>query len=456
MFSIKEILRATKGSLLQGKLSQKISGVFIDSRNVKRGHLYIAIKGDRFDGHDFVNDVIKKSVSAVIIAKHISFSKSHVAVIKVSDTKKALGDLARYHRDRFRIPIMAITGSAGKTTTKEMIADVLGQKYCVLKNIATQNNNIGVPLTLLKLHKRHQAVVIELGTNHFGEIKCLTNIANPTVAVFTNIGDSHLEFLKSRAGVFKEKSDLGKGLKKGGTIIYNADDVFLSKLRKFSKKYRLISCGVKNRSYFQGRNIWINDDLKLMFHVNQHIFMLNSPAEHNVYNALAALACGRLLNVPFDSIKKALKSFKFPKGRLLVRQFGSIKVIDDTYNANPLSMASAIKTLNFVNHRFQKVLVCGDMLELGKQSQRLHRFMGTLIAATNIQRVIAVGTFAKIIHEEIKKRNKQIASYYYNNAEAFCRDIHKHFHAHDIVLIKGSRGMKMERVMAALKKNFQS
>jgi len=235
MFTIDEIIKAVQGTLVQGPAGAKVSAVSIDSRIVKKGELFIAVKGDVFDGHDFIDGVVAKGVRVLVVHKAIEIKDPKVSVIRVKDTVRALGDIARFHRRRFKVPVIALTGSAGKTTTKEMIAAVLGRKYMVLKNEGTQNNHIGVPLTLLRLKAGHQIVVLECGTNQPGDIVWLADVARPTVAVFTNIGESHLEKLKTTQGVLKEKWDLVSFMGPKDTVIINADDVLLSKRARQKK-----------------------------------------------------------------------------------------------------------------------------------------------------------------------------------------------------------------------------
>jgi len=229
MFTINEILKATKGALVQGPAEGRVRSVCIDSRVVKKGALFIAVKGEVFDGHDFIDGVITKGVRVLVVHRIIEIKDSNVTVIHVKDTMRALGDIARFHRLRFKIPVITLTGSAGKTTTKEMVAAVLGRKYKVLKNEGTQNNHIGVPLTLLKLKASHDIVILECGTNQPGDIGWLADVARPRVAVFTNIGESHLEKLKTTAGVLKEKWMLTSFMGTDGTVVINADDAHLSR-----------------------------------------------------------------------------------------------------------------------------------------------------------------------------------------------------------------------------------
>ncbi len=452
MFSIKEIIKATQGALLSGKGSIKIKGVSIDSRTAKPGDVFIAIKGEKFDGHDFIAQVIRKSAAALVVSESIKISDKRIPVIRVDDTTKALGSLARFHRDRFSIPVIAITGSAGKTTTKEMVAAVLKTQYKVLKNIATENNHVGVPLTLLRIKKSHEAVVVEFGTNHFGEIRRLTFIANPTAAILTNIGESHLGFLKNLQGVFREKYDLVESMRKPSSVLYNCDDPYLRKIKAKNSGHRLIRFGIHGECNYRAGSIEIKDNTFLQFKVNNaRTFCLRTPAAHNVYNALAAVSCADLFKVRYKNIQKALQRFRFPPGRLSVQKFGSYHVIDDTYNANPISFRSAIGALNNFNTCGRKILVCADMLELGGESKRLHESIGNLVADSPLDCVVTVGRNSRFISQMAKKKNKKLEVHHCTSFEAAQNRLKNYLQPKDIILVKGSRDMHMERMVSFIK-----
>ncbi len=456
MLTIEEIVASTGATLAQGKPLTRVKGVSTDSRTLKRGELYIAIKGERFDGHRFIKDVIKKGARGIVVSRRVVVVDKDFPVILVDDTTKALGLIAKYHRSRFHIPVIAVTGSAGKTTAKEMIAEVLKTRCRVLKNIATQNNHIGVPATLLKLNRRHQAVVVELGTNHFGEIRWLTEIANPTIVVLMNIGESHLEFFKNLGGVFREKLDIVKGMTKKGVVVFNKDDRYLRNIVRLKLGHTLVQFGVKNPCDYRAARIMM-DTSALRFRVNKgYDVSLNTFAKHNVYNALAAICCGSLLKVSRRNIQKALKDFCFPNGRQKIRVIGGVRVIDDTYNANPVSMRSAIETLESVRNTGRKVIVCGDMLELGMKTAALHRSMGREIAKTSFDYLITVGKYSRLISQEALRKNRNIAGCHCGSLLEVNQKLKTYVKPWDTVLLKGSRGMRMERVIEFLEKNFGS
>jgi len=446
IFTIREIIDATNGRLVQGPALGKVRSVGIDSRIVKKGELFIAVKGDVFDGHDFIDGVTAKGVRVLLVHRPVEIKNPKVTVIQVKDTIRALGDLARFNRQRFKIPVIALTGSAGKTTTKEMIAVVLSRKFKVLKNEGTQNNHIGVPLTLLKLNSAHQMVVLECGTNQPGDIVWLADVARPTIAVFTNIGESHLEKLKTIQGVLKEKLTLTSFLKAKDTVILNADDALLSKLLKRKNIFKTMTYGIKAKANFLASGINIHSGRQLNFKLKDEVFELNSCGVNNVYNALAAISCGIFFKVPIKEITAALKSFEFPQGRGQILQLGQGWMINDSYNANPVSMRSALQTLGAIEARTQRILVVADMLELGAKSKVLHQSMGKTIGAAGVDILISVGSLARLMAKCARKRNKKMQVFACRDVGSAQKCLAKVFQNGDAVLIKGSRRMRMEQV----------
>jgi len=446
MFTIKEILEATKGTLAQGPARAQVRSVCIDSRIVKKGELFIAIKGEVFDGHDFVDAVIAKGVRVLVVQKSVEVKDPRVSVIRVKDTVRALGDIARFHRLRFKIPVIALTGSAGKTTTKEMIAAVLSRKYKVLKNEGTQNNHIGVPLTLLKLKAWHKIVVLECGTNQPGDIVWLADVARPGTAVFTNIGESHLEKLKTINGVLKEKWALTSLMGPRDTVIINADDALLSRQARKNNDFKVITYGVKAKARWRALDIHVHSGRNLSFRLGQKIIELNSCGVNNVYNALVAAGCGLFFKVPFKDIVQALKSFEFPQGRGQIVRLGKGWLINDTYNANPVSMRSALQTLQAIETRRQRIFIAADMLELGSRSRTLHQAAGLAIGTAGVDVLITVGPLAGLMAAYAGRRDKKMQVFACRDVESAQKYLAKVFYNGDAVLIKGSRRMRMEQV----------
>ncbi len=449
MLKVSELLKATQGKLLSGSAHTIIKGIAIDSRLIKPGEAFIAIKGDKFDGHKFIDEAIKKGARVVISQTRGREIPEAVGFIKVKDTTQALGDIAKFYREKFSLPVICVTGSNGKTTTKDMIAWILAKKFKVLKNIGTQNNHIGLPMTLLKLDSSYKAVVLEAGTNHPGEIEYLTRIAQPTIGIITTIGPSHLEHLKSVANIFKEKVSLLKYLKRPYFAILNADDSLLKKvvLRK-SKKSFIFSFGIKQKADVAASNVKIING-GINFIVNdKYSFRLRTLGRHNISNSLAAIFTSRILGIDYKDISRRLKSFDFPQGRLKVLEMDKIKFIDDTYNSNPLSLKHALDVLADLETKGRKIFVMGDMLELGLQAELFHHQAGEILADI-CDTLVTVGKLSGLAAKSAKSLGFNAANIF-NCADALqAREIlFKHIapKAGDIVLVKGSRSMKMEGV----------
>lgn len=456
MFTVNDILRATNGTLISGDLKGKVSGVSIDSRSIRKSDLFVAIKGERLDGHDFVKQVSRKGVRVFVVHQSVYVPDRRATVIKVDDTTKALGHLARFHRLKFDIPVVAITGSAGKTTTKEMIAAVLRKKYRVLANEGTQNNHIGVPLTLLKLGSQHQVAVIEAGTNQPGDIPWLAEITRPTMAVLTNIGESHLEKLKTLGGVYREKIHLAKVVDSGGYVIFNNDDVHLKKIPAEKFSARPVSYAVRAKGSYKAAGVKIKASAGLAFTCDKKPYFLKTFSGDMAYNALAAIACGRILNVPYKDIQNALKGFRFDRGRQELVDRKGLTVINDSYNANPVSMRSAVATLDAYPARGRRILICADMLELGRNSRILHQKVGECVAASKIDVLMTVGDQARCILESAHRCKPSMVVFGFSKAQELEDYLHVLCQKGDVVLVKGSRRMKMETVVEFLTKESRN
>jgi len=452
MLTIKEICEITRGQLLSSQTSLTVKGVSIDSRTLKRGDLYIAIEGQRLDGHAFIKGAIKKGAAAVIISKK-KFSDNNVPTIFVRNTTEALGQCASLYRQKFNIPIIAITGSAGKTTTKDMIAAVLQTQLRVLKNDKTENNQYGVPLTLLKLKSSHQAAVIELGTNQPGDIRGLTNICKPTHAVYTNIAEVHLKGLKNKAGVWREKSYLIRNLDKKGRVILNRDDHYLNKIRS-PHSLSLISYSINQRSDFQAKKITTFSNGWIGFTVKGYHFRLKSPTVHNVYNALAAICCGSLFRISYNNISTSIQKFRLTNARQEIFKVGRFVILNDTYNANPLSFKSAVETLSQLPVKGKRIVVCADMLELGGRSASLHKKLGRYMADSDIDFVVSMGKEARFVTEAFKNHKNLTQAVHCDTRGGVHERLKRICQPGDAILIKGSRSMRMEKTVAYLVKHL--
>ena len=458
MWTIREILQATRGVLQSGNGDQTVKAISLDSRTIRPGALFIAIRGDNFDGHNYLTQAFQKGAKGVVVSKPGISNQvpPRTAVIQVRDTVKALGDIARFTREQYRIPVVAITGSAGKTTTKNLLAAVLRSRKQVLVNQGSFNNHIGVPLTILRMKPHHQIAVLELGTNQPGDIRSLSSIVKPDVAVYTNIGESHLEKLRSPGYVFREKSQLLKDLSVKGRVVINNDDKYLKRFNKELNNGRIISYAIREKADYQATDIErIRQGKALRFLVNRRYpVILQTPVQENIYNALAAVACARLWGISFEAAAKALSQYRFLNQRQSVQRLGDCWCIDDSYNANPVSMRSAVGTLEAFPVKGKRVLVCGDMLELGRSSKALHQKMGEFIARTNIDSVLAYGPMSFWLAEQVRRKNKTVFVAHFLALPALHRQLLRRLTRGDVVLIKASRGMHLEETAAFLKKQL--
>lgn len=454
MFVVREICKAVDGRLRQGDGAVKIRGVSIDSRTVRPGDVFIAIRGKRQDGHKYLPQAIKNGAAALIVSKKVSCPKD-VAVIEVRDTTKALGMLAAFHRQRFDVPVITITGSTGKTTTKDMVAAVLQSKLHVLKSEKSENNQFGLPLTLLRLTKSHDVVVLEAGTNQPGDIRWLSRIARPTVAVFTNIGESHLERLKSPSGVLREKQQLLKGMPRGSWVILNGDDPYLHKMTLKQGGYHVIRYGIAHQADYRAIGISVDDKGHVHFRIGGRACVLKTPARHCVENALAAISCGRLFKIQYNALIAGLQAYAFHSCRQEMQRIGKALLIDDTYNANPVSFKAAVRTLDDLRTQGKKVLIAADMLELGSKARQLHEAVGNLIARSSVDVVLTTGTCAGYLTRAVCKNNPRIEARHYSDLNRLHARLKALGDGGNIFLVKGSRGMRMERTVEFLKEHLQ-
>lgn len=452
MFTLDELLKATRGKLTGLHRVGVLKGISIDSRTLRRKDAFLAIKGNNLDGHDFIDAAIKRGAQAVICQgpSRKAGRNKKVPFIRVSDTTKALGAIAAFQRKKFDIPLIALTGSNGKTTTKDMVFTALSDSFRVLKNSGTQNNHIGLPLTLTKLESGHDIAVVELGTNHPGEIAYLAKICSPDVAIFTNIGPAHLEHFKDTRGVLKEKSLLLKYMTYPGIVIFNADDPLLRKrMAKNDKKIKSLGFGIENRCDFRAGNIKITR-AQTSFTVNEkYRFTLPILGYYNIYNALAAITVARIFGVGYRSLAARLSGFNLPENRLNLIEVGGIKFINDAYNSNPVSLRQALDVLANLRVRGRKIFVMGDMLELGEGSVSFHRQAGRKASGV-CDLFIAVGGLSRYAAEEARNSGLSFKNIFICNSNMEARRILFEglvLSPDDIVLLKGSRGMKLEEII---------
>lgn len=477
MFKIGEILKAVNGKLVYGCRDIEVGDISIDSRTIKKGDTFIAIKGNNFDGHDFIEQALRKDCSCVIRGagergtrgegRKTKKEKPGVSVIEVKDTIKALGDIARYQRQKINMPVIAVTGSAGKTTVKDMISWVLSKKFNVLSNEGTENNHIGLPLALINATPMHDMAVLELGTNHPGEIEYLAKVCQPNIGIITNIGPAHLEYFGSLSGVLKEKYALIRNLKKPYIAILNADDKLLKKrIYRKSIKPAVFGFSIHNKSDFSAFNIKYHSG-KLEFCSGSFLtgskkwrdragekankiynFRLNTLGYNNVYNALSAIATAIIFGMGYKDISSRLSSFTLPAGRLNYIVVNNIRFIDDTYNSNPLSMKYALDALGSVKIKGRKIFVMGDMLELGSLKESFHYQVGRDVVKI-CDALVTVGKLSAFAADAAMAYGLGNKNIFICNSPAEAGDILVKKISpdqEDLVLVKGSRGMKMEEI----------
>ena len=430
-----------------------VTAVTIDSRNVSSNSLFVAIKGERFDGHDFVKEAVKKGASCVMVEekKYQNFADVKVAVVTVNDTTIALGDIAKCWRNKLNAKVIGITGSAGKTSTKEIMASLLGERFKVNKTKANNNNNIGVPLTILDTNSKHEVLVIEMGTNHFGEISYTANIAQPDYALITNIGSSHLEFLRNKKGVLKEKIALFETTASlGGTIFVNNDDALLkSASKKYSQK---ISFGFDKSADVKGKIAEYNKEGRpeIELKYKNKILKADFPlyGEGNAKNYLAAAAVSFELGLNKRQIISGTAKLKAYNKRLNVREIKNVLLIDDTYNANPDSMKYSLNLLGRIQTKSRKIAVLGDMFELGADGPKLHKALAAVIKRNKVDEVYTVGPLMKNLAEAVKSSVNKTK--HFRTRKSLENYLLKLNFSDAAVLVKGSRGMKMEEFVKVI------
>ncbi|UCC66374.1 MAG: UDP-N-acetylmuramoyl-tripeptide--D-alanyl-D-alanine ligase [Deltaproteobacteria bacterium] len=455
-FSVKTILEATGGVLAQGDPQASFAGVSTDSRSIRSGELFFALKGEKFDGSQFIAEAAKKGGTGGVVEKEIpGILAETIPVIKVRDTLQALGDLASFWRERHPIPLVAITGSNGKTTTKEMLAGILGESYKVLKNPGNFNNLIGLPLSLLKLNSQDQVAVLEMGMNRKGEIRRLTQIAKPDLAILTNISPVHLEGLKSLKGIMEAKGELLDVMEAQGRLILNADD---PRVVELSERFRgaKTSFGITSLAHWVATDISTRGDGGVSFRLNGPIgktsISLSIMGRHQVYNALAASAAASHLAVGLKEIKRGLGAFQPPPMRMELIILGQgIKIINDVYNANPKSVESALSTLEEVTEG-RKIAVLGDMWELGAYAPQAHTEAGRLVKEKGVALLFLLGEFSRYVAQGATDAGMNPKAIFIGkDHQGLSHQLARSLKKGDCVLIKGSRIMKMEKVIEDLR-----
>ncbi len=438
-------------SAIDGKLvgpDAEVSQFSIDSRKIEAGDVYIALRGERFDGHDFVSEVIKKGAAAVVTEFQIDQDVSNLVV---KDTRLALAEIAAAWKQKLSLKTIAITGSNGKTSVKEMIAAVLAEQASVLFTQGNLNNDIGVPLTLLRLEEQHEFAVIEMGANHQAEIAYSCRFAKPDIGLITNIGAAHIEGFGSLDGVAKAKSEIVQSLGENGIAILNRDDNYFDFLKNRSSAQRIVSFGFHDDADIRAENIKVrqeNKSIRTCFQLvsdKQSITInMKLAGQHNVMNVLAAAACAKALGIDLSQVRDALEKMVGVPGRMqfMHGKLGNI-VINDTYNANPDSFQAALDVL--AECEGEPWVVLGALGEMGEHSLKIHQDLGTVIKSKNVVRLLAVGSDA-----EAASRSFGVGATFFESQAQMIDQLNKELKGHETLLIKGSRAQKMENIVTAI------
>jgi len=449
------ILGACAGKLAAGSPGTSIKRVTTDSRAVQPSDLFVALAGERHDGHEFLPDVIQKGVDAVMVESNkVPTGVPKCAVIAVENTRKALGQLAARYRTDFTLPVVAVGGSNGKTTTKELLASILRQKLATLWSEASFNNDIGVPLTLLRLENKHEAAVMEVGTNHPGELAPLLEMIQPRMGVITNIGREHLEFFNDLAGVAREEGTLAEQLPAGGVLFVNGDSEWTPQIVHRSRA-RAVRVGVGDKNDWRASNIRLANQGAVFYVKTSRAdfsgdYRVNLLGRHQVMNALLAMAVGAEMGVSRAEIERGLAECQPPKMRMQFWESHGARIIDDAYNANADSMLAALQTLQDMPCKGRRVAVLGDMAELGAHSEEAHIEVGRRAAEAGVGQLFAIGKMAPVMAKAARDAGLNRV-FEFLDADAAASAVKSFVKSGDVVLLKASRVARLERVAEALR-----
>ena len=454
--TIKELILASEGQLVS-KCNEEtiVSNIVIDSRKAGKDSAFVAIVGENLDGHNFINLAINQGCKTIIKNKNnnVDIENKEVNVIEVSDTEIALGDIAKFYKNKFKIPFIAVTGSVGKTTTRDMVYSTISAKYNSLKNVGNLNNQFGVPLTLFNLNKEHECAVIEMGMSGFNDIEYLANIVNPQIGIISNIGYSHVEHLGSRDGIFKAKMEIATNFDENSLLIVNGDDDCLKTLKTKVLVYKLRTFGFdKDNDIYCESYEMDEESINFVAVINgkKEELFIPTVGKHNIYNAMAAILVGLNLNMTIEEIKDGLKNFQCTKNRLDIIKKDKLTIIDSVYNASIDSMSAALNILGRYENR--RVAILGDMFEMGEFAEFGHRQVGKA-ALGNIDIMIAIGKDSEFIVKELKENNMNENNlYHFETKEEAIESLDNIIKDDDVILVKASRGMNLEKVVEYLNK----
>lgn len=454
-FALQEIVAATSAHIYN-EVKQEFSDIVTDTRKISAGVLFVALQGERFNGEDFAAEALAKGAAGVVVSKACApeqLAKCQGTVLQVEDTLTAYQLMAKAWREKFpQVKMVAITGSNGKTTTKDLTAAVLSARGAVLKTQANFNNEIGLPLTLLGLRAEHTAAVVEIGMRGFHQIEALAPIAQPQIGIVTNVGETHMELLGSLENIAKAKQELVEAIPAGGTVILNADNKYVAAMAAAAKAgVKVMTFGMEADADVRGEALHTEGNctkFMVTYKNERHEYSVNMVGRHNVYNTLAAITAGFALGLSPEEVRRGLGNLQATKMRFELQQVKEWQVVNDAYNASPMSMTAAINTLSELA-KGRKIAVLGDMLELGSVSKEAHLHVGQEVAEHNFTALITRGEMGEFIAEGAEAKG-MTAVFRCDSHEAAAAQLQKILQPGDTLLFKGSRGMQMEKIIDLL------
>ncbi|HHD2593004.1 TPA: UDP-N-acetylmuramoyl-tripeptide--D-alanyl-D-alanine ligase [Clostridium perfringens] len=446
--NLQEIVKATKGALLKEADVKEIKAVSTDTRKIEEGTMFIALKGENFNGNNYVLEAFNKGAKIAIVDEvkcDLNELKEDVALIKVQNTGRALMDLAKFYREKLGLKVVGITGSAGKTSTKDLVAAVLSDKYKVFKTKGNFNNEIGLPLMILELDSTYDVAILEMGMRGLGQIKELAEIASPDLGIITNIGISHIEILKTRENILKAKMEIATFFDKNNTLVVCGNDDFLGDLPE--AEYKIVKTGVGENFKIGAKNIAL-EELSSKFTVydgeKEEEFSLDMPGEHNISNLMLGIAIAKELGVSFEEMKRGLKNIEATSMRLELIKKDGFSILNDCYNSSPVAVKSAIDVMKNIEGK-RRMAVLGTMRELGHKSEEAHEEIGKYAKENGIEKVLCFGNFSENIKEGYGE-----GCTVYENKEELIKDLLNIICDGDIILVKASRSLKFEEITKAL------